>query len=156
MILNSTSLLECNIPYEECQCSVISNKFNNNIECVTDIQTMIAHISPLASYILQIYIINNLFSFKEKLNNIIRYVFWIVTLFIFIIISISAYESTCLYYNTSEFLLYSGTFLYAIFVCLFISSDINYRICLHNKTYQKQGLVKNNHNHEVFTITIVS
>jgi hypothetical protein len=127
MILNS-SLLQCNIPYEECRCSVISNKFNNTIECITDIQVITAPISPLVSYVMQLYIIYKLFSFTEKSSHILRDICWVIALFGSIIIAIGARGSTCLYYRTSEFLFHSGICLYAIFLCLFILTDIKYRL----------------------------
>lgn len=157
IILNNSLLqLQCSIPYEECRCSFILNKYNNSIECITDIESIIAHMSPIVSYILQVYIIYEIFSFSEKSNYILRDVFSFVTLFIFTIIVINAHESTCSNYNTSEFLLYSSTFLYGIFLCLFIVSDIKYVTCLRYKTYQKRRLVNNNHNHEGLSIGIVS
>jgi hypothetical protein len=150
------SFSQCNISYEECRCSVISNKSNNPIECITDLQATIAHISPLVSYMLHLYVIYELFSFTGKYSHILKDIFWVIALFVFIIIAIVARGSTCLYYNTSEFLFKSSLFLFTIFVCLFIASDIKDRVGAVAETHQERRSAKNKHRRDVIIIVIMS
>ena len=154
-ITPNNSSLQCNIPYEECRCSVISNKSNNAIECITDIQAMTAHISPLVSYVLQLYIIYELFLFKGKYSHILTNIFWVIVLFVFIIIAIAAHGSTCLYNNTSVTLTASGYLLLVIAFGLYVRSNMKYSSLGRGKIYRKRRLVKNNNKCEILTIVIV-
>ena len=154
MTLNSSSL-QCNIPYEECRCSVIQNKSNNAIECITDIQTMTAHISAIVSSVLQLYIIYELFPFIGKYSHILKIVFWVIALFVFIIIAIALHGSTCLYYNTSETLILSSRLLCVIAIGLYLRSSMKCCSRERRKTHRKRRLVKNNNNCEILTIVIV-
>ena len=149
------SLWQCNIPYEECRCSVISNKFNHTIKCITDRQVIIAHLSPLVLYASQLYIIYDLFSFIGKSSHFLRVLCWVIASLLFAFIITVAHDNTCLYYIMSESLTYSGVFFYAIFLGLFIISDIKDRTSSCDETSQKRRLVKDNHSHEVSIIVIV-
>lgn len=150
---SNSSFLQCNIPYEECQCSVISNKFNNTIECITNIQATFAHIWPLVAYILQIYVIYNL-PFIKKYTHILKDIFWIIAFVIFIIIAIGAVGSTCLYYKTSETVGYVGVFLYFIVVGLLVRSYIKDPSCGYHNIDQDKKLTTDNDNRENITAAV--
>jgi len=154
--IQNSSFLKCNIPYEECRCSIISNKLKKSIECITNIQTMTAHILPVISCVLQLYLIYELFSVTGNYSHILRDIFWIIGLFIFIIIAIFTQGNTCLYFKTSDTLFTSGCFLSVIVCWLFLHGEIYYSSRKRGKTYRKRRLVKNNHNREMLTIVIVS
>lgn len=149
------SLWQCTIPYEECRCSVISNKFNHTIKCITDTQVIIAHLLPLVSYALQLYMLYDLFSFIGKSSRFLRVLCWIIASLLFAFITIVAHDNTCLYYIISECLIYSGVLLYALFLGLFIIGDIKDRNGSCDKTSRKRKLANDNYSHEVTIIIIV-
>lgn len=86
----------CHIPFDDCRCSVITNRTNPRMECISDAVAMIGHILPLVFYALQIYTISLLFSFTGHGSNFRTDIFWIVALLVFIIIAVAAHGSTCL------------------------------------------------------------
>lgn len=102
----NANFLKCNIAHEECRCSIISNKSHTTIECITDIQVMIAPILPLVSYVLQLYVIYKVFSFTGRYSHIFRDICWTIALFLFIIIAIGVRGSTCLFYDTTSALFF--------------------------------------------------
>jgi hypothetical protein len=155
MTSNSSSL-QCDIPYEECRCSVTSHKYSNAIQCITDIQAMAADISPLVLYLLQLYIIYVLFSFTGKYSHILTDIFWVIALFVFIIIAITVHGGTCLYYKTSWTLILSGHFLLVMAVYLYVRSTMKYSSRRRRKMYRKRRLEKNNNNCEILAIVTVS
>lgn len=111
----SSILLQCSIPYDECRCSVLSNKFNSSIKCITDVEAMIGHILPLVPYALQLYLLQKLFSFTGNYSHILTDIFWLVALFVLVIIAICVHGSSCLYYYTSFIIFLTSTFWYAFF-----------------------------------------
>jgi hypothetical protein len=151
----NANFLKCNIAYEECRCSIISNKSHTTTECITDIQVMIAPISPLVSYVLQLYVIYKVFSFTGRYSHIFRDICWIIALFLFIIIAIGVMGSTCLFYNTTSALFLSGFSLFAITFSIFVYKDTKYRADVAAEARQKQRLVENNHKCNISTIVIV-
>jgi hypothetical protein len=154
-ITSNSSFLKCNIPYDECRCSIISNKSTEAIECVTDIQIIAAHILPLVSYVWQLYIIYKLFSFTGRYSHILRHISWAIALFVFIIIAIGTRGNTCLYYNTSDTLILSCIFVFAINFVLFAYNDTKYRARADDETCQKKRFMENNHKCKNLTIIIV-
>jgi len=85
----------CGIPYDDCLCSVQSTTNKHLKYCLTDNFLMGSRIFPLVSFVLQICLIQHLFSFNGKHVRIIVYVLWITSVFIFIIIANGIYRSSC-------------------------------------------------------------
>ena len=154
MTSNSSSL-QCDIPYEECRCSVTPHKYSNAIQCITDNQAMAAAISSLVSYLLQLYIICVLFSFTGKYSHTLTDIFWVIALLVFIIIAIGVHGGTCLYGNTIWTLIFSGHILLSIALYLYVRRTMKYYPRRHRKTNRKRRLVKKNNNCENLTSVIV-
>jgi hypothetical protein len=124
--IGNSTLLQCNISYDECRCSVISNKFNNSIKCITNIQAMIGPMLPPVSFVLQIYLIYKLISLAGNLRRIQKNLFWFAALIVFIITAVTAQGSSCLYSYTSDTACFSGFFLFVVVCYLAIHSKVEY------------------------------
>jgi hypothetical protein len=150
----SSVFFKCSIPYDKYRCSVLSNRSNNSIKCITDVQAMTGHILPLVSYVLQLYLIQEYFSFADIYNYNFTDVFWITVLVIFAIIAIAVHGSSCLHFYTCMIICSTG-------VCL--SGFVFYELVHCNRKYfsrkirdvsQSQRLVTDKQDCET-TITIV-
>jgi hypothetical protein len=140
----SSVFLKCSIPYEKYRCSVLSNRSDNSIKCITDVQAMIGHILPLVSYLLQLYLIREFFSFADIYNYNLTEIYWIPFFVIFVIIAIAVHGSSCLHFYTCIIICSTG-------VCL--SGCVFYQLVHCNKKYfsrkihfvsESQRLVINN------------
>lgn len=116
-ITNVNNLVLCKIPFDECRCSVLSNKSDKSIKCITDTQAMAGHILPLLLYVLQLYFIYKLVSITGKYSYILTDIFWIIVLFIFVVIAIDVQGSSCLHLYTDIVVSFTG-YLVGCFVLL--------------------------------------
>jgi hypothetical protein len=146
----------CNIPYDEYHCSILSNKTSNSIRCIIDTEAMTAHILPLVSYVLQLYLIYELVSFTGKYSHILTDMFWIVALVIFIIIAIGVHGSSCFHSVTSVVICMIGMAMFGFVISLMIFSGDLYSSNKRRNTYRHQRLLKTNHDREVLSTVIVS
>ena len=108
----------CEVPFDDCRCSMISNKSDTTMKCITDGQAISAHIMPLISYVIQLFIIYKCVSITGKYSRILTDLFWITTLLVFVVIGIAVHGSDCVHNNTVTVLglpsvLISGTFFVA-------------------------------------------
>ncbi len=142
MTLVDSRLLR-NIPYDDCRCSVLSNQSNNSIKCVDDIQAMAAHILPLVSYLLQLYLIYELFSFTGNYSHILTDIFWIVALFVFVIIGIGVHGSSRLHSYTTSVICMTGMVTFGFVTSLVIFSGRHYPSCQRRNIYRDQRLAQN-------------
>jgi hypothetical protein len=133
----------CNIPYDECRCSVLSNKSNSSIKCITDNAAMTAHILPLVSYVLQLYIIYEVFSFSGNYSHIFTDIFWVVALVVFIIVAIGVHGSSCFYSNTIMVICMTGISMFGFVYSLVIFGRTEDFSCERRNNYRDQRLVKN-------------
>jgi len=79
---NITSIqphLYCGISYGHCHCSIVSVK-----HCLTDEQLKIGRILPLASFVLQVYLIREILSLTRGYTLALIFSTWITILLIFI------------------------------------------------------------------------
>jgi hypothetical protein len=85
------TVFNCYLPYDNCLCSVLSNKSNASENCITYNQLVSSRILPLTSFFLQICLARQLFSLSGDYRHVIIFVLWIACIFTFIgmIISIS-------------------------------------------------------------------
>lgn len=150
--IGNMSLWQCNISYDECHCSVTSNKFNNSVNCITDNQSMTGYILLPFSFALQIYLIYKLFSFTEYSNRIIRNIFWFATLLIFIISAVTAQWNSCLYFYTIETALFSSAFLTLVTSYLVAHTIYKYHSHTRFEMFRDRELLKTNHKCEIWTI----
>ena len=146
----------CIIPYDDCRCSVLSNKSNESIKCITDTAAIATRLLPLVSYILQIYGISTIFSFMGYYRNLLTDIFWLVALFIFVIIAICVYGSTCLHYYTSLAVALIGLSVGLYFIYLIKLSHKHKPVYEMRKIYRhEREVITNNQEHKTkITITI--
>ncbi len=144
----------CDIPYDNCRCSVISNKSNESIKCITDIAAMAGHLLPLVSYALQIYGISTLFSFTGYYSQLLTDIFWIIALFVFVIIAIAVHGSSCLHYYTSLIIAVDGMLMTFFLVFLVKRSHHHNSLKESNSTYRDEKVVLTNNQARETTITI--
>lgn len=145
----NTSLLQWDISYDECRCSVTSNKSNSSIQCITDVHDMAGHILPVVSFLLQLYITYEIFIFTGNYRHILRDIFWIIAVFVFIIIAMGACGSSRLYHYTSLIGCVTGFFLFCIFMYLIDVNDYRDSPYEHRNIDRDQRLVINNDDHEI-------
>jgi hypothetical protein len=144
----------CDIPYDNCRCSVISNKPNESIKCITDLVAITGHLLPLVSYALQIYGISTLFSFTGYYSQLLTDIFWVIALFVFVIIAIGAHGSSCLHFYTSFIIVAIGLLMAGFLMFLVKRSHHHNSSKKSNSTSRhKRVLVTNNQERET-TITI--
>jgi hypothetical protein len=77
---NMTSIepdMYCDIPYNDCRCSVISTKY-----CVTDTHLKISRVVPLLLFLLHIYLIREAFSLSGDYIYFFVYLLWITTIIV--------------------------------------------------------------------------
>jgi hypothetical protein len=126
-----------NIPYDECRCSILLNNFNNSVNCITDIQAMTGHIAPLLSCVLQLYLIYELFSCTGKYSRILKDIFWIAALFVFVIVAIGVHGSSYLNYKTNLAICVTDIVMFGCVTFLAIASDD------HRSPYKRGNIAPN-------------
>ena len=122
----SSVFFRCSISYDNCRCSVLSDRSNNSIKCATDTQAMAGHILPLVSYAFQVYLIYELFSFEDIYNYNCIDVFWFTVLLILAIIATAVHGSSCLHFYVCTIICLTG-------VCL--SGYVFYQLVFYNRKY---------------------
>jgi hypothetical protein len=94
-VTNISPLFFCDLPYEDCLCSVLSNKSDNSEKCISYHQLAGSRILPLISFFLQIFLVRELFSFSTYCPRFISSALWTTSLLSFIGIAISIYLNNC-------------------------------------------------------------
>lgn len=115
----TSSYYRCEVPFDDCRCSMRSNKSDTTIKCITDAQAITAHILPLISYVIQLFIIYKCVSITGEYSRILTDLFWITTLVVFVVIGIAVHGSSCAHKNTSMVLDFSSVFLSSTFMLAF-------------------------------------
>jgi hypothetical protein len=109
--------LYCDIPYDNCRCSVISTKY-----CLTNKHLKAGRILPLVLFVLEVYLIRELVSLSGDHINVLAYVSWIASLFVFVGILIIIYRNTCYYSDIATILCCTGYLLFG-FIALEVAHD---------------------------------
>ena len=97
-VTSSKSSSQCSLSDEECPCNVSSNGTQFPVFCITRLQLHIARILPLASYVLQLFAIRELFTLGVDCNRVLIRVAWVVSSFVLIPIAISMYSNHCYFF----------------------------------------------------------
>ncbi len=147
-------LNRCSIPYDDCRCSVLLNKSDESIKCITDTAAMAGRLLPLVSYALQIYGISTLFSFTGYYSQLLTDIFWIIALFIFVVIAIGVHGSSCLHFYTSFIITAIGTLMTCFLMYLVKLSHGHNSVYERRKTYRHERVVVTNNQERKTTITI--
>jgi hypothetical protein len=146
----------CNISYDDCLYSALSNKSENSTKCIADVEAMTGHILPLVSYALQLYLIYELFSFTGKYSHILTDIFWIAALLVFIFIAIAVHGSSCLHRDTSYIILLTGMLIFGFVMYLTLNSDTEYPSRRHRNTYPDQRVATNKDDDKTMIIVVVA
>ena len=102
--------MSCNISYNDCRCALISTE-----HCLSHRQFKAARILPLALFVLQIFLVRELFSLDGSYASVLIYFLWIASMFIFISIFVIFYRNSCYYNYIIAGLSCTGLQLFAIF-----------------------------------------
>ena len=108
--------LFCGTPYDECLCSVQSTKNISLDGCVTDHFLLGSRICPLLSFILQIWLIRELFTITGKHSRFLVKSLWICAVFTFTVIANGIYRSSCFHRGISFFIYPAGGILFLLVV----------------------------------------
>lgn len=155
MTLNH-SLSQCSNPPEECRCSFSSNKFNNSVECITDIQAISSHILPPISFLLQLYVMYELLSSTDDYTHIFLTTLWFVAFFILTIIAIGTHGASCFFLNLKWVVGVSGLFQFGLIYYLVICRNSEDLEDEYDQSSRRQIIVKKNHHREIGSQVIVS
>jgi hypothetical protein len=101
-------LFSCGLPYDDYLCSILLNKSYTSEKCITNVQLLVSRILLLISFIFQIFLIRELFSFSGDHRRVIIYTLWIVSIFIFVIMTIYIYWSSCFHAYINLILFLTG------------------------------------------------
>ncbi len=94
-VTNTSPLLYCQLPFDECLCSVLSNESHTSKNCITETQLISSRILPLISFILEVCLIREFFSLSGNHRLVIISVLWIVSIFVFVGMTIVIYWNSC-------------------------------------------------------------
>lgn len=140
----------CEVPFDDCRCSMVSNKSDTTMKCITDGQAISAHIMPLISYVIQLFIIYRCVSITGKYSRILTDLFWITTLVVFVVIGITVHGSDCVHNNTATILGVSSVLISGTFYVVFCYSLHEQHLNAHRNTSRDQRLEtidQNRNNH---------
>jgi hypothetical protein len=107
-VTHISPLLYCDLPYDDCLCSVLSNKSHTSEKCITYVQLVGTHILPFISFFSQICLIRELFSLSGDHRRVIIYALWIVSIFIYVGMTIGIYWSACYHLYITIALYWTG------------------------------------------------
>ena len=134
--------LFCDLPYEECLCSVQSTKNISLEDCVTDRFLLGSRICPLVSIILQFCLIRDVFSITGKYSRFLVKTLWIGAVFIFIFIANGINRSSCLHRGTSYFVhAAGGTLLLLIVFDLLDVRDTDYPSSINQNAFNRLDVI---------------
>ena len=80
-VTEGPNIFFCDLPYNQCLCSSTTNKLNALDDCITYAQLVTSRISPLISFLGQMYLIWKLFSLNGVQSRLIVYSLWIISVF---------------------------------------------------------------------------
>lgn len=110
----------CHLPDDGCVCSATTNNSNTSKDCVTRIEYLLSPQLLLLLYIIQIILINTIFSLSGSHRHIVLSILRILSVVIFILIEICINVSTCYQVYTALILIAINVLLC---VCLIIIGD---------------------------------
>ncbi|CAF2079882.1 unnamed protein product [Rotaria magnacalcarata] len=120
----------CGIPYDDCRCSVQSERNEHFEYCLTDNFLLGSRILPLVSFVIQIWVIRDLFSFSGQYVSFLVYVLWITSVFLFGIIANGIYQNSCFHRYINGFFCCTDIIMFSLVSYdVAISKDINRSSC---------------------------
>jgi hypothetical protein len=92
----------CELPYEECFCSTLPKEFHISIKCISKFQLTISRIIPLISFVLEIVLIRQFFSFSGNYRPVIISLLWIAFILVFVGMTILIYWNSCYHVTITQ------------------------------------------------------
>lgn len=123
---NATSILvryQCEIPYDQCRCSLMPNGTNQSVECVTDLDVLVADALPLVSYALLLCVIYKFFSFEGHHKPLLVDVARFTALAVFVIIALITRDRGCFHFGTVFILAVPSQCLFMFWIHWFTKQD---------------------------------
>ncbi|CAF1296159.1 unnamed protein product [Adineta steineri] len=114
---NETNLY-CDIPYDDCRCSVVSVKY-----CLTDARLKFSRIVPIVLFVLQICLAQELFSLSGDHKHLLICALWITSIFVLIGIVALIYRSSCCHGYTLGILYLTGFLVVGFFGYAFLAEN---------------------------------
>ena len=99
------------IPHDDCRCSVVSMKY-----CLTAAQYKTGRVLPLLLSVSEIYLIREVLSLSGDHKYILFNILWMVSMFVFIGISVIIYLNNYYYNDMVLFLSFTGYLLFSFAV----------------------------------------
>lgn len=131
---NDVRSLLCGISsYDDCRCSVQASKNVSLKNCLTDNYLLYSRLFPIVSFILQAFLVRDLFTLSGKYTSIVIYGLWIMAVFIFVFIANGIYHSSCFQRIVIPILQTTGGILFSTL----LMSDI--------KSYLDMAVSRSNH-----------
>jgi hypothetical protein len=110
-VTHTSTILYCDLPYDDCLCSVLLNKSDTSQNCITYVQLVESRILPLVSFFLQIFLVRELFSLSADRHRVFIYALWIASIFTFIGMTICIYWSSCYHVYITVTMYWTGASL---------------------------------------------
>jgi hypothetical protein len=105
---------QCGHPYDDYRCSVLSMTPNISNYCLNDVQITSMRLLPLLLFVLELYLIHELFSLSEDCVRFFLYAFGVTAVFIFGVITIVIYHNTCAQQYVTVFLFWMSMILFML------------------------------------------
>jgi len=125
-VTRGSEILYCFLPYDDCLCSVLSNKSNASENCITYDQLVGSRILPLVSFFLQIFLVRELFSLSGDHRIVAIFVLWIASILTFLGMIISIFWSSCYQAHIS--------------FTLFVTGEVWCGLSFHNMLYNAERI----------------
>jgi len=94
-ITQRPTIFYCELPYDDCLCSVISNQTNTSDKCVSFAVLVGSRVLSLISFLFQIALVREILSISTDRPSAVIYTLWIICLFAFIGMIISIHWNSC-------------------------------------------------------------
>jgi len=107
----SSSLFYCDLSYDDCLSPVLLNKSDTSKKCITNVQLVVSRILPLISFLLQIFLVRELFSLSGDHHHVVIYALWIASMIIFIGMIVTIYLSSFYHDYITIMLYWTGSLL---------------------------------------------
>jgi hypothetical protein len=110
-ITQRPTIFYCELPYDDCLCSVISNQTNTSDKCVSFAVLVGSRVLSLISFLFQIALVREILSISTDRPSAVIYTLWIISLFAFIGMIISIHWDSCYHAYITVILSVTGTLL---------------------------------------------
>lgn len=144
----------CNVSYDECRCSAMSNETHQSPFCINDTQFTRGYIFTLISYAVQIYSISKLFFFTGKYSEILTDLFWVIALTLFVLIMLFIQGNPARQSYVVHILFLCASFLYFFSLYLFAKTRPAHIATKHRTTIRYLPLKAQNEKQRMVNVIV--